>query len=50
MPVTLAEKELSIEEYGKKGFLRPVQRQELERSIAGIKVREALEGIEIICR
>lgn len=41
MGETLSDRELSIEEYGKKGFLRPVQRQELERSIAGIEERLA---------
>mgnify|MGYP001566107895 FL=1 len=34
-----SDRELSIEEYGKKTFLRPVQRQELERSIAGMEDR-----------
>lgn len=41
MVETLTDHELSIEEYGKRGFLRPAQRQELERSIAGIEERLA---------
>lgn len=41
MPEMLSERELTIEEYGKQNFLRPVQRQELERSIAGIEERLA---------
>ena len=41
MSETLSEQQLSIEDYGKHSFLRPVQRQELERSIAGIKERLA---------
>lgn len=41
MSETLSARELSIEEYGKHNFLRPVQRQELERSIAGIEERLA---------
>lgn len=41
MSETISERELSIEEYGKRSFLRPVQRQELERSISGIEERLA---------
>lgn len=41
MPETMSDSELSIEVYGTKAFLRPVQRQELERSIAGIEERLA---------
>ncbi len=41
MTETLSERELSIEEYGKRSILRSVQRQELERSIVGIEERLA---------
>ena len=37
--MTLTDKELSIEEYGKRSLLRPAQRQELERSVADIRER-----------
>lgn len=41
MAETLTDRDLSIEEYGKRAFLRPQQRQELELSVASIQKRLA---------